>query len=116
MAITLDSVTISTPQTFRLGWKKINKTTQLSSGKTVADIIARKRVFSFAYTIIDDTELEKILDVLDTDTFAHTLTYPESDGTTGSKTVYLDGDITGDLLRNDSTQLYKNISFTLAEQ
>jgi len=116
MAITLDGVAISTPQTFRLGWKIVSKMTQLSSGKTVADIKARKRTFTFSYTIINDTELNKILTALDSDTFTHTLTYPETDGTTGSKTVYLDSDITGDLLRNDATKLYKGIGFTLVEQ
>lgn len=116
MAITLDSVTISTPQTFRLGWKILSKTGQLASGKAVADIVARKRTFVFNYTVITATELNKILDALDSVTFIHTLTYPESDGTTGSKTVYLDGEISGDLLRNDTAQLYKNIGFTLVEQ
>lgn len=115
MSISLDGVTITTPKQLKLGWQKIEKKTVLSSGKTMIDIVARKRIIEFNYSVLSSTALNAIIDILDADTF-YTIIYPEVDGTATTKTVYLDGDITGTRPKEVGTDLLTDISFTLVEQ
>jgi hypothetical protein len=49
--------------------KEIRRTTQLASGKTVVDVVARKKSFSFSYNLISAADLNIWLNMFGSDTW-----------------------------------------------
>jgi len=116
MALTLDGTSIATPQKFDIERYKLTKSGRVASGKMTMEVLARKVKFNLSYTVITGVDLDTILDIIDTNTAFFTFTYPEADGTTGTKTVY-PGAIKGNYLRNVGADiLFNDVSFALIEQ
>lgn len=115
MAMSLNGITIANPQKFEQEWYKITKAGRLANGDMTMDVVAQKRKFNLTYTAITGSDIDTILDILDTATAFFTFVYPERDGTSGSATVYA-GAIKGTFLRNTGTRLFADVSFSLIEQ
>lgn len=114
MLLQLNGVTIKEPKSFRIERYDITKASRLASGKMVMDLIAKKKKFVFNYEVLSGAELQKILDIVDSNDVFYTFTYEEN-GILKTTTVYC-SPITADKFRTSSGWYWKNVSFSLIEQ
>ncbi len=112
----IDSIAIKTPTELKVGTFRITKSERLASGKMVMEIVAVKRRLDLSYTIIRDTDLKQILDLLASKVF-HDVVYPDPEnGEAAAITVYV-GD-TGQQAgqKVDGTRYWLDVSISLIEQ
>lgn len=114
-AYTLSGTTIKRPSSFKIEKYKITNAQRLANGDMTADVIAKKRKFTFTYNQITSTELDKILDILWDDTgYFYTFTWVEN-GKEKSAPVY-PGSIPQELHCPVGIWVWKGVSFSLIEQ
>lgn len=112
--IKLNGVEIKTPDQFSISRFNLTKSGRTANGMMTMDLVAKKRKFNIGYTVISGKELNKILDIIDTDEMFFTIEYQES-GVTKTATVYV-GEIPTELFRTDGVWYWKNVTFSLIEQ
>lgn len=114
MNLRIDGVAIKRPS--NLGFERYNltKSGRVASGKMTMDIIAKKRKFTFAYDVISGNELDKLLEIIDSNQAFFNLTY-EHNGKRESAVVYA-GSIKYDRFRINGGWYYKGLTFDLIEQ
>lgn len=113
----INGITIKTPTKLRVGVFRIaGRAERTASGKMVMDIIAIKRKLYLEWEIIEESELKKIMDTLESRTF-HTVTYPDPQkGENHTITAYV-GDMDQEAWQKISgTRYWRNVSFSLIEQ
>lgn len=109
----LNGITIKNPTEFKIERYNITKAGRVASGKMTLELVAKKRKFLFNYAVISGTELNTILDILDSDLF-YTLEYPDRNGI-ASATVYA-GAVNQELFRTDMDWQWRDVEFALIEQ
>lgn len=113
--VTINGIDIKRPETFKIDRYKISTLERMADGTMVGDFIARKRTFTFTYSVISSIELKAILDIIwEADTMFFTLTWVE-DNVSKVATVY-PGAIPQTLHHTGDVWYWKDISFQLIEQ
>jgi len=110
----LGGVTIKKPTSFRIERYTLTKAGRVASGLMTLEYIAKKRKFVFEYEVISGTELNTILDIIDTTTMFFTINYRENN-VNKSATVYA-GHIPSEQFRTDGVWYWKDVNFDLIEQ
>jgi len=87
----LNGVRIADPSKLDIGIHRISRAERTSSGRMTMEIVAIKRAVTLEYELISGSELEAILNNLESRVF-HTLRYPDPQGGEKVITVYT-GDI-----------------------
>ena len=116
MPMTIDGVQIKTPTELKVGIFRLSKAERLASGKMVMDIIATKRRLDLSWEIIEDNELQKILDLLDSRVF-HTVVYPDpQSGEEYTITAYV-RDINQEIFqKRGGVRYWRGVTLALIEQ
>lgn len=112
----LNNATIKTPTDLKVGVFRISKAERLASGKMAMEIIAVKRRLDLSYTLISDSDLKQILDILESKAF-HTVTYVDPQkGESATITAYV-GDINQEAWQKlHGTRYWRDVSVSLIEQ
>ncbi|RJQ25522.1 MAG: hypothetical protein C4589_11000 [Peptococcaceae bacterium] len=93
--------------------KEIRRSIRLSSGKTVIDVIATKKVFVFSYNLITGPDIDIWLAFVGSGTWE--IEIERRDGTFGKYSIRF-SDETSQIIRSTvGGWLYENVSFTLEE-
>lgn len=116
MAVTINSIQIKTPTELKVGVFRLTKAERLASGKMAMEVIAIKRRLDMRWEIITDTDLQQILDILDSKVF-HNVQYPDpQNGETATITAYV-GDINQAAWQKIAgTRYWQDVSLALIEQ
>jgi len=116
MPMYIDEIQIKTPTELKVGIFRLSKAERLASGKMVMDIIATKRRLDLSWEIIEDNELQKILDLLDSRVF-HKVVYPDpQSGEEYPITAYV-GDINQEIFQErGGIRYWRDVSMALIEQ
>ena len=114
MIVKINGTTIKTPHSLDIEKYKLTKASRVASGKMHMDLIAKKRKFNFEYEVLKGSELDKIVDILDSSAIFFTLEYQEN-GVTKTATVYA-GAIHASKFRTNSGWYWKKVRFSLIEQ
>jgi len=116
MPMYIDGVKIKTPTELKVGIFRLSKAERLASGKMIMDIIAIKRRLDLSWEIIEDSELQTILNTLDTKVF-HEVSYPDpQNGESHTITAYV-GDINQQIFQQRGGKRYwQKVSMSLIEQ
>ena len=113
--ITLSGSTLKNPTRFSIeNYKLTRETGRLINGDMTMDYVALKKKFLFEYDAISGSDLNTILDIVNSSTIFFTLTYKDQGGT-NTVTVYA-GHIPQELHRTDGYWTWKNVNFSLIEQ
>ncbi len=117
MAVLIDGVKIKDTADIRVSPFEIKKTERTASGRLVADVVAVKRSVRIGYSMIWDTDLKKIMDLLSTGVF-HQLTYPDvQKGEAHTITVCLDGTVDAQSWRRfGDRRVWKDVTIPLIER
>jgi len=111
----INGITIKTPTDLKVGVFRITKSERLTSGKMAMEIIATKRRLDLRWEIITDTELQNIMNTLESRVF-HTVIYPDPQkGENATITAYA-GDINYDVWQKIGNRYWRNVSISLIEQ
>ena len=114
----INGVAVKTPHKFIVNRYNITKANRTTDGTMHMDLIAKKREFNFEYRVISGKELDRILEIIDTNEVFFTLEYIEN-GRAKSATVYA-GAIPSEYYRggeDESPEFYwENVNFNLIEQ
>ncbi len=84
--VTINGNAIADPSGIKVGKFIISKAQRAASGKMNMEIVARKRSVELEWQKIATTDLDTILDELDTATF-HTVAFPDPQGAGGTLTI-----------------------------
>lgn len=114
MDIRINGITVATPTNYRVERYKITQAERTASGDMVMDVIAKKRKFTLEYAAITGSEMNRILDILDTDAAFFELSYPDR-GVISTATVYV-GSINQTLHRTDGDWIWTDVEFALIER
>lgn len=113
--IKLNGVAIKTPTEFSMERYVLTKAGRLTSGKMTAEVVARKRKFLLRYSVIKQSELEPILQVLEDGPFFFTLEFPDR-GEIRTATVYA-GAVKNKIFQQAAPDwLHTEVEFDLIEQ
>lgn len=115
----IDGVTIKNPGSFKIERFNLTKSGRVASGAMTMELVAKKRKFYFTYEVISGRDLQKLLNLIDTDKMFFLLEYVEN-GISKSATVYT-GAIPSEYFRRGSNTssndwYYKNVTFDLIER
>ncbi|MBC7340946.1 MAG: hypothetical protein H5U02_00570 [Clostridia bacterium] len=110
----LNGVTIPNPHEFRIERYKLTKAGRVASGKMTMELVAKKRKFIFRYNVLSGSEVNLLLDILDSDAVFFTLEYPDRGGV-ATAIVYA-GAINQRLFRTDGDWVWTDVQFDLIEQ
>jgi hypothetical protein len=86
--IKINGTTIKTPKSFKIEKYNVTKAGRVASAKMKIKFIAKKTKLILSYDAIRGTELDTILDLIDTTTMFFTVSYYDKRGTLMSKTFY----------------------------
>ncbi len=111
---TIDGTAIKEPHDLSRKWFKLSKSGRSASGRMNMDVIARKKRFEIKYKVLSGTDLNTILDILQSDASFFNLEFNHN-GEKESVVVYVGG-ITADKFRTDGVWYWKNVTFNLIEQ
>lgn len=116
MNIKIDGVPIKNPTDFDLSDYNLTKSGRVASGKMTMDLVAKKRKFFFKYDVIEGSEYEKIMNLINGTKMFFTIEYIEN-GEQKSATVYV-GEISRNRFRTGglSGWYWRNFEFNLIEQ
>lgn len=116
--MTVEGVPIPPPTTTKLTSYNITKSKRLASGMMAMDFIAKKRKIECTWDCISGTELQKMLNIIDTTNMFMNLTYDEN-GVTKSMICYV-GEIPRELNRRpefiDGEYWWQNYEVHFIEQ
>ncbi|WDU82267.1 DUF6711 family protein [Caloramator sp. Dgby_cultured_2] len=113
--MTINGITIKTPTDLKVGVFRITKSERTASGKMMMEIIAVKRRLDLRWEIISDTDLQTILNVLESKVF-HTVVYPDPQkGENATITAYV-GDINMEAWQKIGNRYWREVSIALIEQ
>ena len=112
----INSTPIKTPTELKVGVFRLSKADRTQSGKMVMEIIAIKRRLDLKWSVISDTDLQQMMNILDSGTF-YTVEYVDpKNGETATITAYV-GDINQSAWQKPgSTRYWKDVSLALIEQ
>lgn len=113
--MTLDGIEIRYPSSFSIKPILDARKGKTASGKTVMDIVARKRRFTLQWNLLYGSDYKTIRDILDGGTFFE-FVFPDNKTAAATATVSTDSGITGELLTRNGDWLFKNVELTLEEQ
>ena len=116
MPLLIDGIQVKTPTNLKVQPLLIVKAERNAAGDMVGDIVAEKRRLDIEYSVIKDTELKQILDLLGSG-FFHTVTYPDPQrGEATTITVYR-GDVdTYAGQRINGTRYWRDVRLALIER
>lgn len=113
--MTINGINIVTPTDFKVGVFRITKSERTASGKMMMEIIAVKRRLDIRWEIISDTDLQTILNILESKVF-HTVVYPDPQkGENTTITAYV-GDINMEAWQKVGNRYWRDVSIALIEQ
>ena len=112
----IDGTTIKTPTELKVGVFRLSKADRVASGQMVMEAIAIKRRLDLKWAVILDTDLQQIMNILDSGVF-HSVEYVDpQNGESGNITAYV-GDINQVAWqRIGSSRYWKDVSLSLIEQ
>lgn len=114
MTFKINGTPFKTPSQFHIEKYNLTKAGRVATGDMKMDLVAKKRKFLFRYTVISGTDLNAILNLIDTDEMFFTLSYDEN-GTTKTAICYA-GHIPARLFRTDGVWYWREVNFDLIEQ
>lgn len=117
MAVLIDGQEIINPSSMQPLPFDIRRTELMASGKLRVQIIAEKRMLHLGWSLIKDTDLKQILDLLSAKAF-HTVTYPDPQhGEDHTITAVVDGNIQISSWRTiGGVRYWQDVSISLREQ
>lgn len=111
----INGTIIKAPHEFTIERYNLTKAGRAASGTMYMDLIAKKRRFVLRYEVLSSTQLQHILNLIDTNNMFFTFAY-EEDGTAKTATCYV-GAIPSLLHRKGTGIWYwKNVSFNVIER
>lgn len=110
----INGVLVRTPSKFNISRFNLTKSGRVASGKMKMDLVAKKRKLSVEYEVISGSELQQILDIIDTDRMFFTVRYMDHSGW-HSITCYV-GEIPSEYFRIQMGWYYRGVQFSLIEQ
>jgi len=112
----INGQTVATPTELKVGVFRISKAERLADGSMAMDIIAVKRRLDCRWEVISASDLQHLLDLLESKTF-HTVEYVDpQDGETASITAYV-GDVNqAAWQRKNGVRYWRDVSIALIER
>lgn len=106
---------LKTPDYYTIERYNLTKSGRLANGKMTMDLVAKKRKLIIKWSILERSQLKKILDLIDGDDMFFTVEYLNN-GEVETRTMYT-GSIPTELGRMSHSNIYwKNVEISLIEQ
>jgi hypothetical protein len=107
---------IKTPTELKVGVFRISKSNRLANGDMSMDIIAVKRRLDCNWTIISASELQQIMNILDSSTF-YAVEYVDPKNDEAGTIIAYVGDINQAVwFKRDGVRYWKDVSLSLIEK
>lgn len=113
--MTINGITIKTPTDLKVSVFRLTKSERTASGTMMMDIIAVKRRLDLSWAIISDTDLQTILNTLESRVF-HTVIYPDPQGGDSKTITAYVGEINAQAWQKVGNRYWKDVSIALVEQ
>ena len=100
-------------RTYQEGESQLSRTERTASGRLVRDVISTKKTFNLNYSLIDDTELIKILEIYELEGEV-TLQIKRMDGVVNTHTVLMEP-FDRERVLATGNGLWRNVSISMRE-
>lgn len=116
MIIKVNGTQIKSPSTFKVGIFRLSKSGRLASGLMTMEIIAQKRRLDLTWEVISGSNLNAIIDILDSATF-YSVEFPDPkiNNFQNTLTMYV-GDLNQELVKSVGDRVWKDVTISLIEQ